>query len=814
VFAQSRQYNSIALKRALDCRDFFLAETGTGKRSGAALVARTPWREDRKPSLNVYSDGWIDRATGERGSVIDLVMRLHNLDVARAVEYLQTWLGTSPAPRHPLRPVRPSPPLRPDAPPPAAWQQAALAAVEAAERYLWSARPDAQAALHYLRTVRGLKDETIRRFRLGYNPAWTKTRCRKPATGSSVEYASLAPGIVIPWLVEGALWAVKVRCRVGNLARALGLRPDTLQGEESPKYLNLAGGSQASALFNADALQADKPVFIVEGEFDALLIHQAAGEQVAAVTLGSASYDLPRRWRERLTAVPLVLSALDNDEAGQHGTQRLAQALGSKHRAITLPQGKDTTEYGVEHGGDLAAWVQAALTAEPEPYWRSLPDTWRAALNMYLPDAAAPLVEVLAEAGLLVPGKVLTRPLMFSAALKRGLSRDTVINGSAALAGVFWERIGVLPIAPEADLDQESSGSKTTTALQYRVLPLAAVTANLLKRAACRIWERCNPVARGDPLPRPRPAYFEALGYSETEARALAEELTGQLQPIFSAQHHAERFGERRAKIEYEQLQRALAEARSTPLPGGCTYRNASQYRAVFARAIKEAQPERDLSLKAWAALLGVSERSVSAILKRAGIACIAQYQERAVTSVEEAQRLGYVLKGYPRQLISAAPDGKPREYRYDPERLAQELAAGRAVTVRYQTVNKQVLGGEMPLTAKARSAPATRLAPQKARVVAPKPKRSVPYFEPGHAPGYVRAWLAQALDLSKGYTLQPDGRLLDLSTGEIIADHPSNRELLGLLLGRSVGVVDEVIEFVVKELGGTVVAVESPPVA
>jgi hypothetical protein len=85
-----------------------------------------------------------------------------------------------------------------------------------------------------------------------------------------------------------------------------------------------------------------------------------------------------------------------------------------------------------------------------------------------------------------------------------------------------------------------------------------------------------------------------------------------------------------------------------------------------------------------------------------------------------------------------------------------------------------------------------------------------VPYFEPGHAPGYVRAWLAQALDLSKGYTLQPDERLLDLATGEIIADHPSNRELLGLLLGRSVGVADEVIEFVVKELGGTVVAVEA----
>jgi hypothetical protein len=120
----------------------------------------------------------------------------------------------------------------------------------------------------------------------------------------------------------------------GNLAEALGRDPEQLGGEESPKYLNLADGNQAGALYNADALQPGQALLMVEGEFDVLIARHIAGDLITVVTVGSASYALGQRWRDRVYACGRVLSALDNDEAGQPGTARLAELLGSKQRAV------------------------------------------------------------------------------------------------------------------------------------------------------------------------------------------------------------------------------------------------------------------------------------------------------------------------------------------------------------------------------------------------------------------------------------------------------------------------------------------------
>ena len=82
----------------------------------------------------------------------------------------------------------------------------------------------------------------------------------------------------------------------------------------------------SGGLFNSGALEgANEPVFIVEGEFDALSVCEGGGE---AVALGSVA-----NWRqlaELAAAVrpdyPLIL-ALDNDEAGQRCASQLAQEL-------------------------------------------------------------------------------------------------------------------------------------------------------------------------------------------------------------------------------------------------------------------------------------------------------------------------------------------------------------------------------------------------------------------------------------------------------------------------------------------------------
>lgn len=59
------------------------------KKTANGFLYRAPWRTDNHPSLSVTKNGrgWHDLATGEHGSVIDLVMRcLNTNDVRRACE--------------------------------------------------------------------------------------------------------------------------------------------------------------------------------------------------------------------------------------------------------------------------------------------------------------------------------------------------------------------------------------------------------------------------------------------------------------------------------------------------------------------------------------------------------------------------------------------------------------------------------------------------------------------------------------------------------------------------------------------------------
>jgi hypothetical protein len=63
------------------------------RKAGNEWVFRSPFRVDKKPSLdfNIEKGLWIDRGTGEGGSIIDLVMRLEGCDFAEAVQKLNQY---------------------------------------------------------------------------------------------------------------------------------------------------------------------------------------------------------------------------------------------------------------------------------------------------------------------------------------------------------------------------------------------------------------------------------------------------------------------------------------------------------------------------------------------------------------------------------------------------------------------------------------------------------------------------------------------------------------------------------------------------
>jgi hypothetical protein len=211
--------------------------------------------------------------------------------------------------------------------------------IAAAERCLWSER--GRLAREHLREERGLREETIRRWRLGY-VYWDTL---EPAAAWGFEgdgTVRLPAGLLLPCLIDGACWSLKLR-------RPLGM--------PGPRYLQVRGSR--AALFGACTLTADgvpRPtVFLTEGELDAILLHQEIGDLAGVATVGGAATGLDTRWLWRLRDARRIIACYDLDAAGSSGAELLA-GLSARIRVLRPAGGKDLTEMW-RAGVDLRSWA-------------------------------------------------------------------------------------------------------------------------------------------------------------------------------------------------------------------------------------------------------------------------------------------------------------------------------------------------------------------------------------------------------------------------------------------------------------------------
>ncbi len=146
---------------------------------------------------------------------------------------------------------------------------------------------------------RGLTPGTLNRFKLGYVESWVHPKA--PQTPPS-------PRLIIP------------TSKHSYLAR------DTRENltDKQQKYSKSKVGGVR--LFNSQALrEAQKPVFIVEGELDALSVIDVGGE---AVALGSTANvkALLSVLESQKPSQPLII-AMDNDEPGSKASKELTKGL-------------------------------------------------------------------------------------------------------------------------------------------------------------------------------------------------------------------------------------------------------------------------------------------------------------------------------------------------------------------------------------------------------------------------------------------------------------------------------------------------------
>ena len=202
------------------------------------------------------------------------------------------------------------------------------------------------SSIDYLQVVRGLSDEVVSRFHIGYDPNFMW------GTGEDSWKA-----IIIP---------------TGDGRTSFTARNVDVNAVGNNRIRKRGG----AGLFNPEVLLVGHPVFVVEGEIDALSVIDVGG---AAVALGSTTNveAFARYLRDNNVKpdYPLLL-ALDNDEEGNKATKKLVLALASlgiRCKIVDIVgQFKDANEALVFDRESFAKTVKALIQDETDAGLRSV----------------------------------------------------------------------------------------------------------------------------------------------------------------------------------------------------------------------------------------------------------------------------------------------------------------------------------------------------------------------------------------------------------------------------------------------------------
>lgn len=187
---------------------------------------------------------------------------------------------------------------------------------------------------------RGLSKAILDRFKIGYVENWKHPNAPENVTGS--------PRLIIP-VTPTSYLARDTRENIPDYQKA---------------YAKAKVGS--SDMFNARAFidYLDKPIFIVEGEIDALSIMEVGG---VAVGLGSTSNykKLAGLVKDKQLERPLIL-ALDNDSRGRKTQEELGKLLQAQKTPYTIAvltdqDAKDPNEMLVKNRETFKARVEEAI---------------------------------------------------------------------------------------------------------------------------------------------------------------------------------------------------------------------------------------------------------------------------------------------------------------------------------------------------------------------------------------------------------------------------------------------------------------------
>lgn len=326
-----------------------VSEYVTLKKTGRNFLGICPFHREKTPSFTVNREKQIYHCfgCGEGGHVITFLMKMSNMTFPEAARHLAKKTGVIIPERTMSQQERLQYSIR---------EQVGRINEMAATCFVSNlSSPAGQAAREYLKK-RGIRDDVVREFRLGYaDSGWRTLRNyfdRKHVPLKAVAEA----GLVVIRNDGNEDFYDRFRERLifpiedaGGLVIAFGGR---IIGPGEPKYLNspetpvYSKGRNLYGLKMAkESIRKNGYAILVEGYFDLIALWNAGITNVLA-TLGTAltreQVEIMRRYTEH------VVVLFDPDEAGRKALERSLQmflAGGIQAKTVVLPEGYDPDDY-------------------------------------------------------------------------------------------------------------------------------------------------------------------------------------------------------------------------------------------------------------------------------------------------------------------------------------------------------------------------------------------------------------------------------------------------------------------------------------
>lgn len=339
------------------------------QKAGANYKAVCPFHSEKTPSFFVSParESWHCFGCSRGGDIFSFVQEIEGVDFIDALNLLAARAGIE---------------VKKEDPRQRSERERLLELTECATAFFQSALILQPAACAYLKE-RGVTEDTIKTFRIGYAPrSWDALLGRLRAKGyrdTEIVASGLAVASARP---SGARYHDRFRGRImfplaDATGRIVGFSGRTFvapgeqvdEAAQGGKYINTPQTllyNKSKILYGFDrakiAIRKENACILVEGQMDVILSHQSGVANAVAVSGTALTIDHLRAVRR---IADTLIFAFDRDSAGTAAVERsVTDALAEQFdvRVITLPEDRDPADVARE---GAEQWKKASAQSRP-----------------------------------------------------------------------------------------------------------------------------------------------------------------------------------------------------------------------------------------------------------------------------------------------------------------------------------------------------------------------------------------------------------------------------------------------------------------